>query len=428
MDMEQGFHQIRMAPSDQYKTAFRTCMGQYGFKVMPFGLRCAPGTFQAVMTHIFFPFIGKGVIASLDDLLVYSPDEKTHANLLSKVLSILDDIRCTRSETRNEEIKVWPDQLPSDTSVRQFLGTVYYCRMFMGAEFADVAQPLNDLLRKDHPFEWQPMHTSAVRAPKHRLMHYTTLQVLDPIKPYVLSTDASGYAISAVLEQDNKPLGFMSKRMTDTEMRYAAYDQELLALIRALEKWRRLLLRAHVTAYTDHQGLQYLLKLRGGKPVQGFVGKWLDFLADLKHLKIVYAPGASNIIADAASRIPGLEQPPKPNPEGSKDLITRPSQSRCLHATELLPLLEYISVIAPTNPYHEAAVPNAKEPTISRLPRIQIGGDLWQEAYKTCKDFASCYAEAQQRSPTEQCTIIFRDAPDVFKLASGLLYIWLQGL
>ncbi|CDJ49150.1 OSJNBa0074B10.7 protein, related [Eimeria brunetti] len=49
MDMEQGFQQIRMAPEDQHKTAFRTCMGQYEFKVMPFGLKGAPGTFQAIL-------------------------------------------------------------------------------------------------------------------------------------------------------------------------------------------------------------------------------------------------------------------------------------------------------------------------------------------------------------------------------------------
>ena len=89
VDMEQGFHQIRVAPEDQYKTAFRTCMGQYEYKVMPFGLRGAPGTFQAVMNNMFLPLIGKGVIVCLDDVLVYSPDVESHAKLLDQVLTIL---------------------------------------------------------------------------------------------------------------------------------------------------------------------------------------------------------------------------------------------------------------------------------------------------------------------------------------------------
>ena len=89
MDMEQGFHQIRMAPADQFKTAFRTFMGQYEYKVMPFGLRGAPGTFQAVMNHMFFNLIGRGVMVYADDLLVYSKDLTSHAKLLDNVLTIL---------------------------------------------------------------------------------------------------------------------------------------------------------------------------------------------------------------------------------------------------------------------------------------------------------------------------------------------------
>ena len=58
IDMERGFHQIRVEPHYQYKTVFHTWMGQYEFKVIPFGLRGAPGTFQAVMNHMFFLLIG----------------------------------------------------------------------------------------------------------------------------------------------------------------------------------------------------------------------------------------------------------------------------------------------------------------------------------------------------------------------------------
>ena len=60
-------------------------MGQYEYKVMPFGLRGAPGTFQAVMNHVFFDYIGKGVMVYMDDLLVYSKDEESHAELLAEV-------------------------------------------------------------------------------------------------------------------------------------------------------------------------------------------------------------------------------------------------------------------------------------------------------------------------------------------------------
>ena len=115
------------------------------------------------------------------------------------------------------------------------------------------------------PFEWTEEHTNSVRALKHQLINFTILQIPDPSKPYVMKTDASGYAIGGVLEQDDKPLGFLSRKMTQAEQRYPVYDQELLALIAALQKWRTLLLHADVTAYTDHRALQYLLKIKGNK-------------------------------------------------------------------------------------------------------------------------------------------------------------------
>ena len=91
-------------------------------------------------------------------------------------------------------------------------------------------------------------------------------------------------------------------------MRYATYDQELLALIRALEKWRRLLLMADITAFTDHRALQYLLKLKTDKPIGWRVARWLTFLSDFQSLKVVYPPGAGEVVADAIFRCPLHEE------------------------------------------------------------------------------------------------------------------------
>ena len=84
VDMEQGFHRIRVEAHDQYKTAFRKCMSQYDFEAMPFGLRGAPGTFQAMMNQMFFSHIGRGATAYLDGLFVY--EVESHAKLLDRVL------------------------------------------------------------------------------------------------------------------------------------------------------------------------------------------------------------------------------------------------------------------------------------------------------------------------------------------------------
>ncbi|KAL8440066.1 hypothetical protein Efla_004050 [Eimeria flavescens] len=135
------------------------------------------------MTRMLFPYIGKGVVAHFDDLLFYSKDVESHANLLKQVM--------------------------------QFLGTVNYCRMFMGPDFAEVARPLMDLTKKGKPYIWEGKHAAAVRALKHRLLKCNVLQIPDREKPYVLKSDASAFAIGGVLEQDEKPLCFLSKKMSE---------------------------------------------------------------------------------------------------------------------------------------------------------------------------------------------------------------------
>ena len=468
LDMEQGFHQIRVDPHDQYKTAFRTCMGQYEYKVMPFGLRGAPGTFQAVMNHMFFKLIGNGVIAYLDDVLVYSADEDSHVRLLDKVLRILEHhkmypkiTKCNfgvtaieylgyrvsstgimPSPTKIEAISIWPEQLTNITQVRQFLGAINYCRMFMGPAYTVMAQPLFDLLKKDVVFEWKPEHTAAVQALKQQLINYTTLQVPDPSKPFTLRTDASGFAIGAVLEQEGKPIGYLSKKLTPTEMRYAVYDQEFLAVIAALTKWRTLLLPADVTVYTDHRALQYLLKLKADKPVKGRVARWLDFLADFQNLRVRYQPGASNVVADALSRCPLFQS------EAAADLINAavPQVTATEKPTDELVLVvsqpnrgpepvapetdnarEHLTTTTPANgQYHRARVP-VQQHLDPQPGTLRVGGAEWLQALQKCPTFGEAFNRAQE-IPDEPVRVEVKGVLREFKLVGSLLLVRLQGL
>ncbi|CDJ42960.1 OSJNBa0061C08.12 protein, related [Eimeria tenella] len=226
----------------------------------------------------------------------------------------------------------------------------------MGLDYAHVARPLVDLTRKDVSSEWTELHTQAVRQLKQCLIDFTTIQAPDTTKPFELYTDASGNAIGAVLEQDGKPIGFLTQVMNPTQQRYSIYDQELLALVMALDKWSHLLRVSKVTAYTDHQALTHLQRLQASKPLRGRTVRWLDFLAEFPDMHITCVQGARNQVADALSRLPGL-----PN--------------TCSHDTPSVPLMLAIGQASeaprsrgrPTN-YRELAGIRSRRPRRRSLP------------------------------------------------------------
>lgn len=89
LDLKEGYHQIRLAPGEEHKTAFQTHNGQYDFKVMAFGLTGAPATFQHAMNATLAPVLRKFAVVFFDDILIYSPSYTEHLEHLATVFSIL---------------------------------------------------------------------------------------------------------------------------------------------------------------------------------------------------------------------------------------------------------------------------------------------------------------------------------------------------
>jgi len=73
LDLRAGFHQIRLKPGEEFKTAFQTHCAQFEFRVMAFGLTGAPGSFQEAMNSTLAPYLRKFVLVFFDDILVYIP-------------------------------------------------------------------------------------------------------------------------------------------------------------------------------------------------------------------------------------------------------------------------------------------------------------------------------------------------------------------
>ncbi|GJP80631.1 hypothetical protein CLOP_g10832 [Closterium sp. NIES-67] len=326
LDLRSGYWQIRMADNSIHKTAFRTRYGSYEYLVMPFGLTNAPATFQAEMNHILRPLLDECVVVYLDDILIYSRDMKQHVEHLRRVFEILRRerfyVKLSKSEfalekvqflghlvsaqgvhvdpKKVEAVRTW--KTPENVKeLQQFLGFANYYNRFV-PQYAKLAAPLTNLLKKNTPYKWETKHQEAVEQLKQALTSAPVLTLPDPERDYVIEADASDQAVGAVLMQDQgnglQPIAYLSKKLHGAELNYPIHDKEALAIVIAFKAWRCYLEGRRTTVYTDHCSLKYLKTQPNLSRRQV---RWIDFLETHFHYDIVYKPGHKNK-ADALSR------------------------------------------------------------------------------------------------------------------------------
>ena len=89
IDLQSGYHQLRIKREDTLKTAFRTRYGHYEFQMLPFGLTNAPAAFMDLMNQVFKPYLDRFVIIFIDDILIYSKSRAEHEQHLRIILQML---------------------------------------------------------------------------------------------------------------------------------------------------------------------------------------------------------------------------------------------------------------------------------------------------------------------------------------------------
>ena len=326
IDLKCGYHQVLMAEEDKVKTAFVTPVGLYQYRVMPFGLCNAPATFQRIVDKLFGEYRYRGIGAYLDDIVIYASTEDAHVELLTVALSKLRSsglfINLRKSKFGYQRVKylgliidengIHPDmdkveivahlKPPScQQSVRRFLGAVGYFRQFI-PNFAERAQPLTQLLKKEVLWQWNTQQESAFNDLRETLRRNpVTLQFPHADWEWILDTDASAKAVAAVLQQKDiqgrcHVLAYGSRALSPTEQNWPTRELEAFAIVWGILHFAEYLRGRRFTVRTDHESLKWLWKTDKRR-----VARWALALQEFD-FSVVYRAGPNQQHVDIFTR------------------------------------------------------------------------------------------------------------------------------
>ena len=376
IDLRGAYNLVRIAEGDEWKTAFRTRYGHFEYLVMPFGLTNAPATFQAIMQDIFSDMLDVSVIVYLDDILVYSKDPSSHVEDVRRVLERLRKYnlyakpeKCSFHTSSVEylgfivspeglsmdpaKIKViqsWP--VPKTVkSLQSFLGFCNFYRRFIPNQ-SEIVTCLIRLTHKGVPFIWSPECQTAFDKLKSYFSSEPLLAHFQPEKPSIVETDASDYALGAVLSQNDDsgvlhPIAFHSRTLSPAERNYEIYDKELLAIRDAFGVWRPYLEGSPhpVEVITDHKNLEWFTTT---KQLTRRQARWSEYLSGFDFV-IKYRPGKLGGKPDALTRRPDVypsqEDKDSANPQNFQTLLKAGQLVATIRASMLIDSISIVELI-----------------------------------------------------------------------------------
>ncbi|XP_078233603.1 uncharacterized protein LOC144583544 [Pogona vitticeps] len=330
LDLVKGYWQLRIDPRDQEKTAFCSPFGLYEFRVLSFGLRNAPATFQRLMDQTLAG-LSDFTVAYIDDIGIFSNTWEDHLKHLELVLQRLSaaglTVKASKCQLGSPEIKYlghivgggvikpleakieavrdWP-RPNTKKKVKSFLGLVGYYRKFI-PRFSEIAAPLTDLTRKktDDRIPWTSDCEEAFQRLKEALINYPVLRAPDFDWEFIIYTDASNSGVGAVLCQedengDQHPVSYLSRKLQKGERHLATVEKECLAIVYAIQKAKPYIWGRHFTLCTDHSPLQWLKTM---KSHNSKLMRWALNLQDYD-FEVKVVRGSVNCVADALSRRP----------------------------------------------------------------------------------------------------------------------------
>ena len=328
LDLQTGFWQIPVAEKDREKTSFVCHRGSFQFVRMPFGVQGAPALFQRVMDYVLRDLIGRCCFVYIDDIVIYSRTPEEHTRHMAEVLEKLRQAglkvkpsKCKFSQKQllllgyivsGEGIRSDPektaaiaDMQPPENAkeVRRFLGMCGYYQQTI-PDYAALATPLRALTRKRSVWRWSTEHERCFRQLQQELMSGRVLAYPRTDRPYILHTDACGYAVGGVLVQKDddgleRVIQYVSHQLQESQRKWATIEKEAYAIVYCLTKLRPYLWGADFVIMTDHKPLRSFFKC---EVADTRVQRWAVLIAEYG-APIQYRAGRYNLRADMLSRL-----------------------------------------------------------------------------------------------------------------------------
>lgn len=333
LDLLKGYWQVPLTPRASEISAFVTPDHFLQYKVLAFGMRNAPATFQRLMKKVLTGVTNCEIY--IDDVVIYSHTWEHHIETLNVVFGRLEAASltlnlakcefgkavvtylgkqvgqgCVRPVSAKVEAILQFPQPTNKRELRRFLGMAGYYRAFC-RNFSVIVSPLTDLLSTTRKFTWSSECSLAFEAVKDLLCNAPVLSAPNFENPFKLQVDASATGVGAVLLQEDRyqidhPVAYFSKKFSTCQRNYSTIEKEALALLLALQHFD-VYVGGNATpllVYTDHNPLIFLAQMSNSNQR---LMRWAliiqEYNVDIQHLK-----GSENVVADALSRTEGAEK------------------------------------------------------------------------------------------------------------------------
>lgn len=311
LDLHKAYLHLKVDEEGSKIQTISTHQGTYRMNRLSFGIKTAPSEFNRILSQLLYGL--KKVEAYFDDIICHGT---THSECTQNLIACLErlkehDLHLNKSKcsffrenvsylghiVSYNSIKKCPEKVtavanmphPKNTEeLRRFLGLATYYAKFIH-NFSSKTYELRRLLQKNIKFFWSAAAEASFLNLKSELCNDRVLTPFDPMKPVILTTDASPTGIAAILSHEidgqERPIAYASRSLTPAEMNYSQLDREALAIIYAATHFYNYILGRHFVLVTDNEPLSRIFHPDRPLPqmTSGRLLRYASFLSGLNY-------------------------------------------------------------------------------------------------------------------------------------------------